>query len=468
MSALTDPCLPDSWNVYGSYAGLFAMLATLIMQFIEFLAHQRYRSMKVKHTHLTKHVDVKGDFQIEQAHVKGDESTNKEKLNNEIDKSVGGEHVHYQEEKSEKKNQINSQEDHIEQTNNRTEEAENGGTLADTNGKSNKKKLINGEINHVENKEQIYNQTEEPEQLQQTSDRTEQPNKKKHTDNINNTSKTLEHAHHHTEVPEEEHHHHNHSHDHHSHDHHSHDHHSHDHHSHDHHIHEHHIHEHHSHDHDNHEHHSHAHDNHSHGHHHHHRESVVVEILHIDSSLVPVDLCEGSGHHHGGILEDTNQQNKISTYLLELGIALHSVLIGVALGTTTESFVALFIAICFHQFFEAIALGAQIANLKSASIKSAIVMVIFYSLTTPVGIAIGIGIHSGTYNPKSVASLLSSGILDSFAAGILIYVALVNLITAEMGPNAHAFYSLSARLKLLYYMALYLGVTAMAIIGRWA
>ena len=84
-------------------------------------------------------------------------------------------------------------------------------------------------------------------------------------------------------------------------------------------------------------------------------------------------------------------------------------------------------------------------------------MVIFFSLTTPIGIAIGIGIHSGTYNPKSVSSLLVTGILDSLSAGVLIYVALVNLITAEMGTNAHAFYSLSGRLKFLYFIALYLG-----------
>jgi zinc transporter ZupT len=415
MSALTDPCLPESWNVYGAYAGLFAMLAILGMQLLEFLAHQRYRSMQAAQARLTKDADATDYIQDEEAHVKGDESTYKEKTINEIDKSVRGKHVHYHEEKPEQGKRVNSQVDHIEQINNRTEETENGGTIIDTNGKSNKKRLSNGEMNHVENKEQINNQTEEPEQLQQTTDRTEQPKKKKHSYSISKKFENLQHAHDHTEVPEEEQH--------------------------------------------NREHHRHQYP----------RESVVVEILHINSSLVPIDHTEGSGgHHHGGILEDNSQQNKISTYLLELGIALHSVLIGLTLGTTNDAFVGLFIALCFHQFFEAIALGAQIANLKTATLKSAVSMVIFYSLTTPVGIAIGIGIHSGTYNPKSVASLLSSGILDSLAAGVLIYVAIVNLITAEMGANAHAFYSLSSRLKLLYFTALYLGATAMAIIGRWA
>ena len=195
---------------------------------------------------------------------------------------------------------------------------------------------------------------------------------------------------------------------------------------------------------------------------------IAVEVLNIESTPGPVNFCDESTHYHGAAFQDNGQTNKISTYLLELGIALHSVLIGLTLGTTAESFVPLFIALCFHQFFEAIALGAQIANLKTTSLKSAISMVVFFSLTTPLGIAIGIGIHFGTYNPKSVASLLATGILDSLAAGVLIYVALVNLITAEMGANAHGFYSLRSRLKVLYFLALYSGAGAMAVIGRWA
>jgi zinc transporter 1/2/3 len=198
------------------------------------------------------------------------------------------------------------------------------------------------------------------------------------------------------------------------------------------------------------------------------KDIAAIETVHIEPPSVSIDLCEGSGHNHAILLQGDGQHNTIGTYLLEFGIAVHSVLIGLTLGTTTDSFVALFIALCFHQFFEAIALGAQIANLKSTSIRSAIFLILFFSFTTPVGIAIGIGVHAGTYNPQSVSSLLVTGILDSFAAGILIYVALVNLITADMGVNAHGFHSLRTRLKWLYFIALYLGVAIMAIIGRWA
>ncbi|CAF0982924.1 unnamed protein product [Rotaria sordida] len=173
-------------------------------------------------------------------------------------------------------------------------------------------------------------------------------------------------------------------------------------------------------------------------------------------------------HHHGISLQNDPQTDKISAYLLEFGIALHSVLIGVALGTASESFIALFIALCFHQFFESIALGAQFARLDRLPLRSIILMVIFFVFTTPVGIAIGIGIHSGTYNPNSIAALLVNGILEAISGGILIYVALINLITAEMGANAKEFHLLSKKLKLLYFIALYAGVAAMSIIGIWA
>jgi zinc transporter ZupT len=402
MSALTDPCLPDSWNVYGAYAGLFAMLAALGMQLIEFLANQRLRSAIHKHTHLTAHIDAT-KCNHEHTHDEADESTDKKITNNETDKFTCVEHVHHENEKPKKKIYVNGTTDNIkniERTNDETEENEKVEQAIETNRKSEKRKSVNNEINNLENMEQNNNKTEEPGQMQQTNDKTEKAKEKKTTHKKHKNSKHMEEAPNEIQVPEKN----------------------------------------------------------------DHIDCVTVEIVHIEPTPEAIDFCEGSGHHHGAAFQDNDQHHAISTYLLELGIALHSVLIGLTLGTTTDSFVALF----FHQFFEAIALGAQIANLKNLSIISAIGMVVFYALTTPVGIAIGIGIHSGIYNPKSVTTLLVTGILDSLAAGVLIYVALVNLITAEMSANAYGFYSLRTRLKLLYYTALYLGVAAMAVIGRWA
>ena len=71
METLTDSCLPDSWNVYGAYSGLFAMLAILGMQLIEFLAHQRYRYIQQKHNPLPGHVKGKEHIHNEKTPSKG-------------------------------------------------------------------------------------------------------------------------------------------------------------------------------------------------------------------------------------------------------------------------------------------------------------------------------------------------------------------------------------------------------------
>ncbi|PKU65215.1 Zinc transporter 5 [Dendrobium catenatum] len=57
-------------------------------------------------------------------------------------------------------------------------------------------------------------------------------------------------------------------------------------------------------------------------------------------------------------------------------------------------------------------------------IRPMITMIVFFSLTTPVGIAVGIGISS-VYHENSPKALIVEGILNSGAAGILIYMALV-------------------------------------------
>ena len=51
---------------------------------------------------------------------------------------------------------------------------------------------------------------------------------------------------------------------------------------------------------------------------------------------------------------------------------------------------------------------------------------LIYGLTTPVGIAAGLGVRS-TYNPGSATASIVSGVLDSLSSGILIYTGLVEV-----------------------------------------
>ncbi len=51
---------------------------------------------------------------------------------------------------------------------------------------------------------------------------------------------------------------------------------------------------------------------------------------------------------------------------------------------------------------------------------------LLYSLTTPTGIAIGIGIRE-SWNENTSTALITMGVLDSLSAGVLIYAVLVEV-----------------------------------------
>ncbi|KAJ3318808.1 Metal tolerance protein 1 [Blyttiomyces sp. JEL0837] len=75
-----------------------------------------------------------------------------------------------------------------------------------------------------------------------------------------------------------------------------------------------------------------------------------------------ISVPESHNHHHHHHHLSLLQESTLTTYILELGIALHSVIIGVTLGLTTTTndggkgeFASLMIALGFHQFFEGVA-----------------------------------------------------------------------------------------------------------------
>ncbi|XP_047337622.1 zinc transporter 8-like [Impatiens glandulifera] len=181
------------------------------------------------------------------------------------------------------------------------------------------------------------------------------------------------------------------------------------------------------------------------------------------------------GHAHGSYVASADEEanigdsdlirRRIVSQVLELGIVVHSVIIGISLGTSQSPIVIkpLLAALTFHQFFEGMGLGACIseAQFKSCSMAT---MAVFFSLTTPMGIAIGIGV-SNVYNEGSPTSLIVQGIFDAASSGILIYMSLVDLLAADfMNTRVQS----SARLQIGTNISLLLGALCMAILAKWA
>lgn len=112
------------------------------------------------------------------------------------------------------------------------------------------------------------------------------------------------------------------------------------------------------------------------------------------------------------------------------------------------------------------ALGARIADLAFDTTYTHYVLALIFSLTTPTGVAIGIGISS-SYSANSKSSLLVEGIFDSISTGILLYMGYVNLLAIEFNLNGEIRKE-SKRVKSLCFLALWAGAAVMGIIGRFA
>ncbi|XP_074297683.1 zinc transporter 1-like [Silene latifolia] len=186
---------------------------------------------------------------------------------------------------------------------------------------------------------------------------------------------------------------------------------------------------------------------------------------------VHTHATHGHAHGHGGPLVAHDQtmldliRHRITAQVLELGILVHSVIIGISLGTSqrVDIIKPLMVALSFHQFFEGMGLGGCISQAEFKS-RAMATMALFFSLTTPVGIAIGIAI-SGAYDENSPRALIIQGMFESAATGILIYMALVDLLAADfMHPRMQN----NIRIQLGSHISLLLGAGCMSVLAKWA
>lgn len=171
------------------------------------------------------------------------------------------------------------------------------------------------------------------------------------------------------------------------------------------------------------------------------------------------------GHMHGNSDVENGARHVVVSQILELGIVSHSIIIGLSLGVSQSpcTIRPLIAALSFHQFFEGFALGGCISQAQFRN-KSATIMACFFALTTPIGIGIGTAVAS-SFNSHSVGALVTEGILDSLSAGILVYMALVDLIAADFLSTKMR---CNFRLQIVSYVMLFLGAGLMSSLAIWA
>ncbi|KAF7018954.1 hypothetical protein CFC21_032187 [Triticum aestivum] len=207
------------------------------------------------------------------------------------------------------------------------------------------------------------------------------------------------------------------------------------------------------------------------------KQAAAEEARHHDGEEhdVHVHTHATHGHAHGSAAlvaavggaddEKDTIRHRVISQVLELGIVVHSVIIGISLGASQnpETIKPLVAALSFHQMFEGMGLGGCIVQAKFKA-RSIVIMILFFCLTTPVGILIGFGI-SRVYNKNSPTALVVEGSLNSVAAGILIYMALVDLLAADfMNPKVQS----RGKLQLGINVSMLVGAGLMSMLAKWA
>ncbi|KAL8629814.1 hypothetical protein Q9189_004487 [Teloschistes chrysophthalmus] len=171
--------------------------------------------------------------------------------------------------------------------------------------------------------------------------------------------------------------------------------------------------------------------------------------------------------HPTRLFEDYAAQ-MTAIFILEFGVVFHSIFVGLTLAVAGEEFKTLYVVLVFHQTFEGLGLGSRLAITPWPKSKhwTPYLLGFAYSLSTPIAIAIGLGVRQ-TWAPGSQTALIVNGVFDSISAGILIYTGLVELMAHEFmfSPTMRR---ANIRVVLSAFGLMCLGAGLMALLGKWA
>jgi len=175
---------------------------------------------------------------------------------------------------------------------------------------------------------------------------------------------------------------------------------------------------------------------------------------------------------------DVHAHNKghVMLGMLELGIIVHSVVIGMDLGASEDgpsTTLGLVLALSFHQLFEGIGLGTCIAGVMQeypglVSTQRVVGMITSFAATFPAGVCIGMLLQLlPAFKTHSAAQRWLTGVLDSVSGGILVYLALIHFL-AEDFTRTDLNQPEKFVLRWLMVIAVIVGMAVMALLGLWA
>eukprot|EP01041_Mallomonas_annulata_P000977 gene977-1911_t len=196
--------------------------------------------------------------------------------------------------------------------------------------------------------------------------------------------------------------------------------------------------------------------------------SAAVKFNHLEPKSQGPKCQHQHSHASLNVLADSRSfVLLIKAYVMEVAIAIHSIIIGLSLGLMGEdeisSIQALTIAMAFHQLFEGVSLGVAIAPItaKLGTMKIIIFSVVFGTMLS-IGIIIGILVSD---NLDEHTHQMATGCLNAIAAGSLIYISLVEMLAEEFS-NELLVSKHSQKFAMIGSFSF--GVSFMAILAVWA
>lgn len=141
-----------------------------------------------------------------------------------------------------------------------------------------------------------------------------------------------------------------------------------------------------------------------------------------------VDASGEGGHHH--LHQFESEHSNLRSLLLLLALSFHSVFEGLAIGlqNSKENMLTIFVAVMLHKAIMAFSLGLNIAQ-SSFSVKAFIASSLVFSLASPLGVGVGIGL-SGL--PASIPQRICNGVLQGIAGGTFLYITFFEVLPSEL------------------------------------
>ena len=155
-----------------------------------------------------------------------------------------------------------------------------------------------------------------------------------------------------------------------------------------------------------------------------------------ESSVSPSSRHRGhADHHHHGHHHEMGFQNHspLRAMLLLSALSLHSIFEGLSVGLQSNAgqVLGIFAALVLHKSILSFSIGMSLVQSR-LSTKSCIRSILFFSLTAPFGVGVGILM---TDLWESNASNLVDGILQGIASGTFLYMTFFEVLPAELNSS---------------------------------